>query len=337
MSLTRVLGRASRTTLSQCRAYFLSPPPPLHQFNSPFSVLCNRFHPLPHVSSKASPLPNGLCSIVAFPHRGMSNTASPELEQGIPAEKGDNGGADGAKQSGEGFNADSETSAQSQEKGFTSESQPTSQFVKRRSRGTKRTAFSDSDSEEDMDDLSKEDLVKLVLEKEKTLETKQKEFAEFKDKFLRSYAELENLMERTRRDAENSKKFAVQSFAKNLLDVADNLGRAASVTRESVNKIDVSQDNVGAMPLLKTLLEGVEMTEKQLAEVFRKAGVEKYESIDEQFDPNRHNAVFQVPDNSKPPGTVAVVLKAGYTLNDRIIRPAEVGVTIAVENDEANS
>ncbi|XP_021734353.1 uncharacterized protein LOC110701070 isoform X3 [Chenopodium quinoa] len=292
MSLTRVLGRASRTTLSQCRAYFLSPPPPLHQFNSPFSVLCNRFHPLPHVSSKASPLPNGLCSIVAFPHRGMSNTASPELEQGIPAEKGDNGGADGAKQ---------------------------------------------SDSEEDMDDLSKEDLVKLVLEKEKTLETKQKEFAEFKDKFLRSYAELENLMERTRRDAENSKKFAVQSFAKNLLDVADNLGRAASVTRESVNKIDVSQDNVGAMPLLKTLLEGVEMTEKQLAEVFRKAGVEKYESIDEQFDPNRHNAVFQVPDNSKPPGTVAVVLKAGYTLNDRIIRPAEVGVTIAVENDEANS
>ncbi|XP_021734352.1 uncharacterized protein LOC110701070 isoform X2 [Chenopodium quinoa] len=309
MSLTRVLGRASRTTLSQCRAYFLSPPPPLHQFNSPFSVLCNRFHPLPHVSSKASPLPNGLCSIVAFPHRGMSNTASPELEQGIPAEKGDNGGADGAKQSGEGFNADSETSAQSQEK----------------------------DSEEDMDDLSKEDLVKLVLEKEKTLETKQKEFAEFKDKFLRSYAELENLMERTRRDAENSKKFAVQSFAKNLLDVADNLGRAASVTRESVNKIDVSQDNVGAMPLLKTLLEGVEMTEKQLAEVFRKAGVEKYESIDEQFDPNRHNAVFQVPDNSKPPGTVAVVLKAGYTLNDRIIRPAEVGVTIAVENDEANS
>ncbi|XP_021755662.1 uncharacterized protein LOC110720888 isoform X3 [Chenopodium quinoa] len=292
MSLTRVLGRASRTTLSQCRAYFLSPPP-LHQHNSPFSVLCNRFHSLSDVSSKASPLHNGLCRIVAFPHREMSTFASPEQEQGTPAEnKGDNGGADGAKQ---------------------------------------------SDSEENMDDLSKEDLVKLVLEKEKTLENKQKEFAEFKDKFLRSYAELENIMERTRRDAENSKKFAVQSFAKNLLDVADNLGRAASVTRESVNKIDVSQETVGAMPLLKTLLEGVEMTEKQLAEVFRKAGVEKYESIDEQFDPNRHNAVFQVPDNSKPPGTVAVVLKAGYMLNDRIIRPAEVGVTIAVENNDASS
>uniref|UniRef100_A0A803LXZ3 GrpE protein homolog n=1 Tax=Chenopodium quinoa TaxID=63459 RepID=A0A803LXZ3_CHEQI len=276
--------------------------------------------------------------IVAFPHREMSTFASPEQEQGTPAEnKGDNGGADGAKQSGEGINADSETSAQSQETGSTSDTQPTSQSVKRRSRGTKITAFSDSDSEENMDDLSKEDLVKLVLEKEKTLENKQKEFAEFKDKFLRSYAELENIMERTRRDAENSKKFAVQSFAKNLLDVADNLGRAASVTRESVNKIDVSQETVGAMPLLKTLLEGVEMTEKQLAEVFRKAGVEKYESIDEQFDPNRHNAVFQVPDNSKPPGTVAVVLKAGYMLNDRIIRPAEVGVTIAVENNDASS
>ncbi|KAH9607229.1 hypothetical protein KSS87_021293 [Heliosperma pusillum] len=184
-----------------------------------------------------------------------------------------------------------------------------------------------------LDDLSREELVKVLLEKEEVLQTKEKEFSEWKDKFLRSYAEIENVMERTKRDAENSKKFAVQSFAKSLLDVADNLSRASSVTKESFSKLDVSGDTVGAVPVLKTLWEGVEMTEKQLSEVFRKSGIEKVDPTNEQFDPNCHNAVFQVPDSSKPPGTVAVVLKAGYKLHDRIIRPAEVGVTVALENN----
>lgn len=154
---------------------------------------------------------NGLRSVVAFKNCGMSTFASPEQEQGTPTEKkGNNGGADASKQAGEGSSTEGETSVQSPKAGSSSDSQPTSQSVKRQRRGTKRTAFSDSDSEGDMDDLSREDLVKIVLEKEEVLENKQKEFAEFKDKFLRSYAEMENVMERTRRDAENSKKFAVQ-------------------------------------------------------------------------------------------------------------------------------
>lgn len=233
--------------------------------------------------------------------------------------------------------ADAKSSEDAPQTDATSESPSASQSVKRQRQGTKRTAFSDSDSEGDLDDLSRDDLLKLVSEKEQVLEQKDKEFAEWKDKLLRSYAEMENVMERTRRDAENLKKFAIQSFAKSLLDVADNLGRAASVTKESFTKIDASNDTVGAVPLLKTLLDGVEMTEKQLSEVFRKSGIEKYDPTNEQFDPNMHNAVFQVPDNSKPPGTVAVVIKAGYTLHERIIRPAEVGVTVAVENNEAKS
>lgn len=182
------------------------------------------------------------------------------------------------------------------------------------------------------EDLTLEDLVKLVTEKEELLKTKQEEIEKMKDKVLRTYADMENIMERTKREAENSKKFAIQNFAKSLLDVADNLDRASSVVKESFAKIDTSVDSAGAVPLLKTLLEGVEMTEKQLAEVFKKFGVEKYDPTNEEFDPNRHNAVFQVPDSTKSPDTVAVVLKAGYTLHDRIIRPAEVGVTIAVEN-----
>ncbi|PPD91904.1 hypothetical protein GOBAR_DD11172 [Gossypium barbadense] len=156
-------------------------------------------------------------------------------------------------------------------------------------------------------------------EKDGLLEEKQKEIEQMKDKIVRTLAEMENVMARTRREADNSKKFAVQNFAKDLLDVADNLGRASA--------------HVKAVPLLETLLEGVEMTEKQLGEVFRKYGVKKFDPTNEPFDPNMHNAVFQVPDNSKPPGTVAHVLKAGYMLYDRVIRPAEVSVTQAPDPD----
>ncbi|XP_073004484.1 grpE protein homolog 2, mitochondrial-like isoform X4 [Typha latifolia] len=188
----------------------------------------------------------------------------------------------------------------------------------------------DADTEAE---LSMEDLVKLVAEKEELLKLKHKEIEKMQDKVLRSYAEMENVIDRTRREAENSKKYAIQSFAKNLLDVADNLGRASSVVKESFSKIDASKDSVGAVPLLKTLLEGVEMTEKQLAEVFRKFGVEKFDPMNENFDPHRHHAVFQIPDASKPPGSVAAVVKVGYMLYDRVLRPAEVGVTEGLNND----
>ncbi|XP_024012567.1 grpE protein homolog 1, mitochondrial isoform X2 [Eutrema salsugineum] len=191
-----------------------------------------------------------------------------------------------------------------------------------------------TDSETDFEDLSREDLVKLVAEKEDLVKVQQEDIKEMKDKVLRTYAEMENLMDRTKRNAENAKKFAIQNFATSLLDVADNLGRASSVVKESFSKIDTSKDSAGAAPLLKTLLEGVEMTEKQLAEVFKKSGLVKEDPLNEPFDPNRHNAVFQVPDASKPEGTIAHVLKSGYTLFDRVIRPAEVGVTCAVENQE---
>ena len=153
---------------------------------------------------------NGLGNTFSFSHCGMSTSASPEKEQGTPVEnKGANGNVEGANQA-ETSAADASLSAETQQTGATSESPSASQSVKRRRQGTKRTAFSDSDSEGDLDDLSRDDLVKLVSEKEQVLQQKEKDFAEWKDKFLRSYAEMENVMERTRRDAENSKKFAIQ-------------------------------------------------------------------------------------------------------------------------------
>ncbi|XVE80443.1 hypothetical protein DITRI_Ditri14bG0139900 [Diplodiscus trichospermus] len=192
----------------------------------------------------------------------------------------------------------------------------------------------ESDFESD-GELSMADMVKLVEEKEELLKEKRMEIEQMKDKVVRTLAEMENVMARTRREAENSKKFAIQNFAKSLLDVADNLGRASTHVKGSFPKLDESKDTVGAVPLLKTLLGGVEMTEKQLGEVFRKFGVEKFDPTNEPFDPHRHSAVFQVPDNSKPSGTVAHVLKAGYMLYDRVIRPAEVGVTEAPDSDAA--
>ncbi|XP_073307925.1 grpE protein homolog 2, mitochondrial-like [Primulina huaijiensis] len=210
-----------------------------------------------------------------------------------------------------------------------------SETSKRRRKHTKRIAFSDSDSDSDLEpDLSRDDLVKLLTEKEHLLFSKQEELDKMKDKVLMTFADMENVKDRTRRESENAKKFAIQNFAKSLLDVADNMGRASFAAKESFSKIDASSDTSGAVQQLKILLEGVEMTEKQLSEVFKKFGLEKYNPTDEEFDPNRHNAVFQVPSFSKPVNHVAVVLKAGYMLHDRVIRPAEVGVTVAI-NEEA--
>ncbi|KAK9133155.1 hypothetical protein Scep_012683 [Stephania cephalantha] len=330
MFYSRVFAQISRTGFNHCRAAAASSRlQSVSSFSGSFRELRD-----PHV--KVISLNNSLIDTLGARRFWFSSSASPEPTEKAtnqPEEsksagnetKTSNGDGEAAKDVGASSNSTTEAADKTEDSGPATKSEAsTSDSVKRRRRGTKRTAFSDSDTE---GDLSFDDLVKLVAEKEELLKTKHKEMEKMQDKVLRSYAEMENVMERARREAENSKKFAIQNFAKSLLDVADNLGRASSVVKESFSKIDTSNDTAGAVPLLKTLLEGVEMTEKQLAEVFRKFGVEKYEALNEPFDPNRHNAVFQLPDASKPAGTVAAVLKAGYMLHDRVIRPAEVGVT----------
>ncbi|XP_008227005.1 PREDICTED: protein GrpE-like isoform X2 [Prunus mume] len=304
MFVSRVLTRASRT-LPRSTMLFAAPQ------NHHLPILCNQSQALIHdFSIKFSPrqvslLHHSTPSSSISQIFGFSSSASPqpsEREHGSAAENG------GASTNGEPAKASGDAKVSEQ------------------------TKESDSDSEGE-GDLGFDDLVKLVAEKEELLKQKHEEIKSMQDKVLRSYAEMENVMDRTRREAENSKKFAVQNFAKSLLDVADNLGRASSVVKDSFSKLDESKESGGAAPLLKTLLEGVEMTEKQLIEVFRKYGVEKFDPTNEAFDPNKHNAVFNLEDASKPPGTIAVVLKPGYMLYDRVVRPAEVGVTTAPENN----
>lgn len=176
------------------------------------------------------------------------------------------------------------------------------------------------------------DFAELLAEREALLQEKDEIIKELQDKVLRAYAEVENVMARARREAESTRKFALQGFAKGLLDVADNLGRATGTVPHSFRQLQsTSEDPSGAAKLLVSLLQGVEMTEKQLQQVFRLNGLEKFESEGQEFDPNYHSAMFELEDQTKSPGTVAVVTKVGYKLHDRVIRPAEVGVVKAKE------
>ncbi|XP_056173145.1 grpE protein homolog 2, mitochondrial-like isoform X2 [Syzygium oleosum] len=313
MLLSRILSRSSRSASRTASLLLPSPPPP-------------GTRPPPLVSDQCRPLACGPPS-----KYGISSSASPENIERVSNSEATkaSGNAENSNGSGDRSAGESKVSGETETSGTRLEA--AREPNKTRRKAAKRTAFSDSESEGEKE-LSMDDLAKLVAEKEELLKLKHKEIEGMQDKVLRSYAEMENVMDRTRREAENSKKYAVQNFAKNLLDVADNLGRASSVVKESFSKID-AKDGDGAVPLLRTLLEGVDMTEKQLVEVFKKHGIEKYDPTNEPIDPHRHNAVFQMPDSSKPPGTVAAVLKAGYMLYDRVLRPAEVGVTQAEEND----
>ncbi|KAL0406959.1 UNVERIFIED_CONTAM: GrpE protein2, mitochondrial [Sesamum latifolium] len=329
MSLSRITTRFSRTVLSQCRNSLL--------FSGRHENY--HFHSFPRgpvdkaVSGQVSLPHDSALNSSAFQWFGFSSSASPQPneKETLNLQMNRKSKKPTTKKS---PSITAAASQQTEASGSARGPDPNTSGTVKRRRGTKRVAFSDSDSDSESD-LSRDDLVKLVAEKEQLLATKQEELETMKDKVLRTFAEMENVKERTRRESENAKKFAIQSFAKSLLDVADNLGRASSAAKESFSKIDTSKDTTGAVHQLKTLLEGVKMTEKQLIEVFKKFGLEKYNPVDEEFDPNRHNAVFQVPDASKPADRVAVVLKAGYMLHDRVIRPAEVGVTVAVNNDEA--
>ncbi|BAT80671.1 hypothetical protein VIGAN_03026700 [Vigna angularis var. angularis] len=335
MFVHKVLSRVS-TTFS--RTSFLSASKTPQHFS-------NHLHSLIHQSpNKLIPVQVNLSllqiSSSSTPRCGFSSSASSETndkEKGknMDIEDSTNDNPDKANEKANNFEQAGQAKSADKTEESSSILDSQSQTVKGRRRGFKRTAFSGSDSDSDSENeyLSKDDLIKLVAEKEELLKLKHKEIEQMQDKVLRTYADMENIMERTRRESENSKKFAVQNFAKSLLDVADNLGRASSVVKESFSKIDTPSDSAEAVKLLKTLLQGVEMTEKQLSEVLKKFGVEKFDPTNEPFDPHRHNAVFQIPDGSKPPGTVAAVLKAGYMLYDRVIRPAEVGVTQAVKED----
>ena len=153
---------------------------------------------------------------------------------------------------------------------------------------------------------------------EGSMEALAKEAADMRDKMLRTLAEMENLRKRTAKEVADARAYGITGFARDVLDIADNLQRALdavpSETRESAD------------PMLKALIEGVELTERSLLNALEKNGVKKFDPSGGKFDPNFQQAMYEVPDASVPPGTVVQVVQAGYMIGDRVLRPALVAV-----------
>jgi molecular chaperone GrpE len=147
-----------------------------------------------------------------------------------------------------------------------------------------------------------------------------REAADYKDRLLRSLAEMENLRKRTERQVVDARDYGIAAFARDILAVADNMERAlGALDADLREKADAGT---------KALLDGVELTERELLKVLEKHGVKKFDPLGEKFDPNLHQAMYQVPDPSRPAGTVAQVVQPGYMIGDRMLRPALVGVAV---------
>ena len=146
-----------------------------------------------------------------------------------------------------------------------------------------------------------------------------KEAAEQRDKMLRTLAEMENLRKRTAREVADARTYGISGFARDVLDIADNLQRALDAVP--------AEAKAAADPGLKALIEGVELTERSLLNTLEKNGVKKFDPAGEKFDPNFQQAMYEVPDPSVPPGTVVQVVQAGYMIGERVLRPALVAVS----------
>ncbi len=146
-----------------------------------------------------------------------------------------------------------------------------------------------------------------------------KEAAGLKDRLLRTLAEMENLRRRTEREVVDARAYGIANFARDILAVADSMERALkALDNEIREKADAG---------VKSLLDGVELTERELIKAMEKHGVKKLEPQGQKFDPNLHQAMFEIPDESVPAGTVVQVMQPGYTIGERVLRPALVGVS----------
>ena len=143
--------------------------------------------------------------------------------------------------------------------------------------------------------------------------------AELKDRLLRTLAEMENLRKRTEREVTDARLYGVASFARDLLGVADNMRRALDAVSPELR--------ASAEAGVKALIDGVELTERELLKALEKNGVRQFSPRGEKFDPNVHQAMFEVPDPAVPAGSVVEVVAPGYMIGERVLRPAMVGVS----------
>jgi molecular chaperone GrpE len=144
-----------------------------------------------------------------------------------------------------------------------------------------------------------------------------KEAADYKDKLLRALADVENLRRRTDREVADARTYGISSLARDVVGVADNLRRALDAAGESAAVVEGPA---------KALHKGVELIEREMLKVLERHGVKKFDPQGVKFDPNFHQAIFEVSDAKLAAGTVAQVIQPGYMIGERVLRPAMVGV-----------
>ena len=142
---------------------------------------------------------------------------------------------------------------------------------------------------------------------------------ELRDKFLRAVAETDNVRKRAEREVAEARTYGIANFARDVIGVADNLSRALEAIP--------ADSRAHADETLKALLDGVDITSRELNKTLQKHGIRQLDPRGEKFDPNFHQAMFEVPDASAPAGTVVQVVQTGYAIGDRVLRPALVGVS----------
>lgn len=151
------------------------------------------------------------------------------------------------------------------------------------------------------------------------------ENAELKDRVLRTLADMENLRKRAERERAEATLYAATNFARDLLNVADNFSRALAALSP--------EQRAAADEVCSNLIAGLEVTERELMNVFERHGIKRIEALGQKFDPNMHQAMFEVPTADEPPGTIMQVMQDGYAIGNRCLRPALVGVAKAPAND----
>ena len=186
-----------------------------------------------------------------------------------------------------------------------------------------------TDAENDVNAAQAQDGQPSVAPEPDPLELARAESLELKDKYLRLAAEMDNLRRRTERDVKDAKSYAVTAFARDMLSVSDNLRRALDAIP--------AEARAAAEAGLMSLVEGVEMTERAMLSALERHGVKKIAPTGQKFDPNFHQAMFEVPNPEIPANTVIQVVQDGYVIGDRVLRPAMVGVSKGGPKAEAQS
>lgn len=200
-------------------------------------------------------------------------------------------------------------------------------------------------SEENNNKLEEQDLENPTLEKEEQVSEEPKdqeeaeispedlieklneEITDLKDQRLRAIAELENFRKRAEKDQSDALKYGISNFAKEIINIRDNIERAqSSISDEAKNN-----------EAIKSVIEGIDLIAQSVVSTFEKIGIKKIDSLNEKFDHNLHQAMMEIENDELDPGTIVQELISGYTLHDRLLRPAMVGVSKKSKKNEDNA